>query len=108
MPALDFWFDFASTSLSGLPFSLWVLELYLFIGITLLDVEWKSIGALRPRLILGGLALVEGVVADGRSVDRERPEEREMRQHPVELAQQRARPGRAASIRTSASRCHRD
>jgi O-antigen ligase len=51
------WFDLASTSLAGLSAPFWIFEFYLFIGITLLDVEWKAIGALRPRLILGGLAL---------------------------------------------------
>lgn len=56
-PVTSGWFDLASTSLSGLSAPFWILELYLFVGITLLDVEWKAIGALRPRLILGGLAL---------------------------------------------------
>jgi hypothetical protein len=50
--------------LRGLPAAFWILQAYLFIATTFLDEEWPSIGALRPRLILGTLALA---VADGAS-----------------------------------------
>jgi len=55
------WFHLASTRLSGLPAAFWIFELYLFVGITLLDVEWPSIGRFRPRLVLGTLALASGL-----------------------------------------------
>lgn len=55
------WFDLASTSLKGLPAPFWILQGYLFLGITFLDEEWPSIGKFRPRLVLGGLALVIAV-----------------------------------------------
>ena len=64
------WFDLASTSLRGLSAPFWILEAYLFVGITLLDVEWASIGRFRPRLVLGGLALA---IALSRWFSRERP-----------------------------------
>lgn len=62
-------FRFASTSLRGLPAAFWILQAYLFIATTFLDEEWPSIGALRPRLILGTLALA---VAGWRFVTRPR------------------------------------
>lgn len=50
-------FRFASTSLRGLPLPFWILQVYLFIATTFLDEEWPSVGAFRPRLILGTAAL---------------------------------------------------
>ncbi len=50
-------FAFASTSLRGLSAPFWILQAYLFIATTFLDEEWPSIGRLRPRLLLGTMAL---------------------------------------------------
>jgi putative inorganic carbon (HCO3(-)) transporter len=52
------WFPFADTSLSGLPTPFWILMGYLFVGTTCIDEEWAAVGRLRPRLLLGALALV--------------------------------------------------
>ncbi len=60
-PPAGGWFDLASTSLRGLPAPFWILQGYLFLGVTFLDEEWPAIGKFRPRLVLGGLALLISV-----------------------------------------------
>ena len=55
-------FPYASTRLRGLPFTVWALQLYLFIGFGAIDEEWPSVGKVRPRLLLGALVLFNAVV----------------------------------------------
>jgi O-antigen ligase len=51
-------FAFGSTSLRGLPVAFWLLMGYLLVGLSAADEEWEAVGRLRPRLLLGGAALV--------------------------------------------------
>ncbi len=55
-PAKGF-FAFGSTSLRGLPWTFWMLQAYFFIGTAAIDEEWKEVGALRLRLVLGVVLL---------------------------------------------------
>lgn len=46
----------------GLSAVLWLLLLYLLVGLTNFDEEWPSLGALKPRFFLGALLLLAVVV----------------------------------------------
>jgi O-antigen ligase len=69
-------FAFGGTSLRGLSPAFWLLALYLFVGTAAIDEEWKSLGALRPRLVLGALLLAVLAVRAALAFRSARPDRR--------------------------------
>ena len=51
-------FQYASTSLSGLSIHFWILMAYLFLALSLVDEHFATLEKIRPRSLLGAAALV--------------------------------------------------
>ncbi len=50
-------FSFSSTRLRGLSPQFWILQLYLFFALSLIDEHWTFLSDARPRFFLGALSL---------------------------------------------------